>query len=75
MRRAGEFPQLIWKDTPPQHFNTTFGEYPEEAPKPPMEVLRPSHAYHERMLNLRVARFGIDWGNQILVVASQTARA
>lgn len=38
LRRAGEFPQLIWKDTPPQHFDTTFGEYPEEAPKPPMEV-------------------------------------
>ena len=46
LRRAGEFPQLIWKDTPPQHFDTTFGEYPEDAPKPPMEVtLAPAHPW------------------------------
>ncbi len=37
LRSAGEFPQLIWKDTAPQHFKTTFGEYPEDKPKPPFE--------------------------------------
>ncbi len=41
LRREGEFPQLVWKDTPPQHFETEFGEYPEEQPKPPMEVPAP----------------------------------
>ncbi|CAL8465497.1 g5033 [Coccomyxa elongata] len=37
LRAEGEFPQLIWKDTAPQHFQTTFGEYPEDKPKPPFE--------------------------------------
>ncbi|EIE23050.1 hypothetical protein COCSUDRAFT_63432 [Coccomyxa subellipsoidea C-169] len=37
LRSAGEFPHLIWKDTAPQHFKTTFGEYPEDKPKPPFE--------------------------------------
>lgn len=37
LRSAGEFPRLIWKDTAPQHFQTTFGEYPEDKPKPPFE--------------------------------------
>jgi hypothetical protein len=39
LRAKGEFPQLIWKDTAPQHFKTTFGEYPEEKPKPPFECV------------------------------------
>lgn len=37
LRKAGGFPLLLWKDTPPQHFLTTFGEYPEDKPKPPFE--------------------------------------
>ena len=28
---------LLWKDIPPQHFETIFGEYPAHKPKPPME--------------------------------------
>ena len=44
LRREGEFPQLVWKDTPPQHFETEFGEYPQEQPKPPMEVRAPCPA-------------------------------
>lgn len=35
LRANGEFPMVIWKDTPPQHFATTFGEYPQDKPKPP----------------------------------------
>lgn len=39
LRTKGEFPMLIWKDTPPQHFATTFGEYPQDSPKPPFECV------------------------------------
>eukprot|EP00884_Botryococcus_braunii_P021487 jgi/Botrbrau1/8021/Bobra.13_2s0001.1 len=35
LRRQGSFPHLLWKDTPPQHFGTYFGEYPQNAGKPP----------------------------------------
>ena len=28
---------LLWKDIPPQHFETIFGEYPAHKPRPPME--------------------------------------
>lgn len=28
-------PQLLWMDTPPQHFLTEFGEYPRDLSKPP----------------------------------------
>ena len=28
---------LLWKDIPPQHFETIFGEYPAHKPKPPFE--------------------------------------
>lgn len=29
LRRDGNFPFLLWKDTAPQHFESTFGEYPQ----------------------------------------------
>ena len=29
LRREGNFPFLLWKDTAPQHFESTFGEYPQ----------------------------------------------
>ena len=38
LRAAGDFPMLLWKDIPPQHFETIFGEYPAHKPKPPMDV-------------------------------------
>lgn len=37
LRATGDFPMLLWKDIPPQHFETIFGEYPAHKPKPPME--------------------------------------
>lgn len=35
LRATGDFPTLLWKDIPPQHFETIFGEYPAHKPKPP----------------------------------------
>ena len=29
LRRDGDFPFLLWKDTAPQHFESTYGEYPQ----------------------------------------------
>lgn len=29
LREEGDFPFLLWKDTAPQHFESTFGEYPQ----------------------------------------------
>ncbi|CAL5228742.1 g11927 [Coccomyxa viridis] len=39
LRREGNFPFLLWKDTAPQHFESTFGEYPQDKPKPPMKCV------------------------------------
>lgn len=35
LRATGDFPMMLWKDIPPQHFETIFGEYPAHKPKPP----------------------------------------
>lgn len=29
LRRDGNFPFLLWKDTAPQHFESLVGEYPQ----------------------------------------------
>ena len=34
LRREGEFPFLLWKDTAPQHFESLFGEYPQVSTAP-----------------------------------------
>ena len=34
LRRDGDFPFLLWKDTAPQHFESTYGEYPQVSREP-----------------------------------------
>ncbi len=40
LRREGNFPFLLWKDTAPQHFESTFGEYPQ------VSLLRTARAHN-----------------------------
>ena len=34
LRREGDFPFLLWKDTAPQHFESLYGEYPQASTIP-----------------------------------------